>query len=82
MKNYSLRSCEKLINSYINEYNGSLTQVSEGVLGLGFLILHDAPKKKTVLIKEYFINSWCSGHSVKFYNKIPKKYQQIINKIH
>jgi len=79
MKKYSLQQCEKIIDRYINERNGELTQIEEGCLGLGFLILHDAPKTKTVIIQEYFITSWSSGHTVKMYNKIPKKYQKLID---
>lgn len=79
MNNYSLKSCEELINKYVNEYQGCMTTIEEGCLGLGFIILHDAKGKKSIIIKEYFINSWNSGHNVKMYNKLPKKYQSLIN---
>ena len=74
MNYYSLESCEKLINTYVNEYKGELMQVEEGCLGLGKLILHSAPNKKSFVIKEHFVNSWSSTHSVRAYNKLPKKY--------
>ena len=79
MKNYSLASCEALVDRYINEYKGELLQIDEGILGLGILILHSAEGKKTIIIKEFFINSWTSGHSIRKYNKIPKKYLKLIN---
>lgn len=76
--NYTLQSCETLIDRYVNEYGGTLTQIYEGCLGLGFVILHDAPNKKTILIKEYFINHWSSGHTIRMYNKMPKKYEKLL----
>ena len=77
--NHSLKSCEKLIDRYVNEHDGSLTTIEEGVLGLGTMLLHSAEGKKTILIKEFFISSWTSGHSVRMYNKVPKKYQKYTN---
>lgn len=79
MTNYSLKSCENLISKYVNEYKGEVATIEEGCLGLGTVLLHSADGKKTVLITEYFINSWVSGHTVRKYNKMPKKYQQYIN---
>lgn len=81
MKNFSLNYCENLINIYVNEFGGQITQINEGVLGLGDLILHGAEGKKTIVINEYYINSWSSGHNVRMYNTTPKKYQKIINLI-
>lgn len=80
MKNYKLNltDCQQIINKYI-EYGGYIEQINDGCLGLGFLILHGAPGKKSIIIQEYFINSWQSGHNVKMYNKLPKKYQKLIN---
>jgi hypothetical protein len=79
MTSYSLRSCEVLIDKYINEYGGQLLQIEEGILGLGFLLLYDAKGKKTVVIREFFVNAWTSGHSVRKYNTIPNKYSKLIN---
>jgi len=81
MKTYNLSSCETLISKYVNIYGGTATILSEGVLGLGTVLLHSAAGKKTIVIKEFFINSWTSGHSVRMYNKTPKKYKQIIDKL-
>lgn len=75
---YSLKDCETLIDKYINEYEGQMTQLEEGILGLGTLILHDAEGKKTIIIKEIFVNSWTSTHSIRKYNKMPKKYERLI----
>lgn len=68
-----------LIDPYVNKHGGQLTVIEGGVLGLGTLILHDAPNKRDIVIKEFFINSWKSGHSVRQYNKLPKKYREIID---
>lgn len=79
MKNYSLQSCENLIAKYVNTYKGEATTVKEGCLGLGTVLLHSAEGKKTIIIKEYFITSWTSGHNVTMYNKAPKKYLKYTN---
>ena len=79
--NYTLQACENLIDKYVNDFGGTLTQIEEGSLGLGFLILHDAPNKKTILIREFFISAWSSGHTITMYNKMPKKYQKLIDEL-
>ncbi len=78
MDNYSLKDCENLIEKYVSEFNGESLIVDEGVLGLGTILLHSAKGKKTIIIKEYFVSSWSSGHSIRMYNKIPKKYLKLI----
>jgi hypothetical protein len=79
MKTYNLASCETLISKYVNDYKGTASVLNEGTLGLGTILLHSAAGMKTIVIKEFFINSWSSGHSVRKYNKVPKKYQIIID---
>lgn len=81
MKNYSLKSCMDFIDKYVNECKGEIITINEGILGLGTIILTNAPNKKSYLIQEYFINSWTSGHNVKSYNKLPKKYLKIIENL-
>lgn len=78
MKNYTLGSCQELIDKYVNTYKGEATTLREGVLGLGTVLLHGAEGKKTILIKEYYISAWCSGHSIRMYNVMPKKYKKLI----
>lgn len=73
-KNYTLKSLEAFISKYVNECNGEIHTLEEGCLGLGTVILTNAPNKKSYLIQEYFINSWTSGHILRAYNKLPKKY--------
>jgi len=80
MKNYSIKSIERLINTYINEFNGEFITIEEGILGYGKSLLL-ATGKKSILITEYFINSWSSGHKIRMYNKLPKKYINLINSL-
>ena len=42
MKNYTLKSCEKLIETYVKKYGGEVLEISEGVLGLGKVLLYGA----------------------------------------
>ncbi len=75
---YNHKEVDKLINRYLELENSETIQVREGVLGSGDWIL-TAPNKKTAVIKEVFVNSWNSTHTIKMYNKTPKKYQKIID---
>lgn len=69
----------RLINLY-GENGGNIWEIEEGCLGYGLTIL-TGDKLKTAVIQEYYINEWSSGHKVRFYNKIPKKYQDMIDNL-
>jgi len=75
---YTYKQIDKLISRYSEIENSQTVQISEGVLGSGNWIL-TAPNKKTIIIKEVFVNSWNSTHIVKMYNKTPKKYLKFLN---
>lgn len=79
--NYTLESCEQLICTYINDLGGKIIQITEGCLGLGTILLYGAKGKKSILINEVFVNAWNSTHTIKMYNKIPKKYIDLIDSI-
>ena len=76
---YDNNYVEKLINKYI-EKGGVFVTIHEGCLGYGNCILY-GDKLKTCIIKEVPVNSWCSLHKIRFYNNMPKKYQNIIDDI-
>lgn len=71
---YTLNACEKLIGDYVNVFGGEIVEIEEGCLGLGKILLHSAPNKKTIVIEEVYLNEWSSGHKVRTYNVTPKKY--------
>ena len=75
---YILKSVEKLISNYL-QLGGEMIEIKEGVLGLGKILLHSAPKTCTIVITEKYVNSWCSTHTIRQYKKTPKKYQNIID---
>jgi hypothetical protein len=85
MKTYTLDACENFISKYLNEYKGMSFQIDEGSLGLGTLVLFDGINPKTgnklrsVVIQEFYMNAWSSGHKVRQYNKLPKKYSDAID---
>jgi len=81
MNLYGLAACEKLIEQYTQDFGGEVTEIEEGCLGLGTLILHGAPGKKTIVIQEVFLNAWSSGHTMRLYNSMPKKYEKILETI-
>lgn len=65
-----------LISQY-SEKGGEVITIEEGTLGYGFMIMF-GEGLKTTIVKEIYVNAWSSGHTVRMYNKMPKKYEQII----
>ena len=78
MRTFSLQYCEDIIERYLNNYKGEALQIEEGVLGYGVLLLHSGVGAKTIVITEVYVNPWSSTHKVRMYNKIPKKYENLI----
>lgn len=81
MSHYTLEACQRFIDKYVNEYGGECTILEEGVLGLGTIVLHLAKGYKVAIIKEVYETAWSSSHIVRQYNKMPKKYQKLIDKM-
>ena len=74
---YPLRACKNLMAEYF-EKGGCCETVEEGVLGLGTIICY-GDGLKTTIIKEIYLNEWSSGHTIRMYNKMPKKYRKMLN---
>jgi hypothetical protein len=74
---YSYIEVDKLINRYLELENNEVLQTKEGILGSGNWIC-TAEGKRTAIITEVFVNSWKSTHTIKMYNKTPKKYLKIL----
>lgn len=77
---YSYRQIDKFLDKYSKIENSEVIQTREGLLGSGDWVCI-APGKKTAIIKEVFVNSWNSTHTLKLYNKTPKKYIEQLNNI-
>ena len=65
-----------LIAKY-HDKGGEVITIEEGTLGYGFMIMF-GEGLKTTIVKEVYINEWSSGHTIRMYNKMPKKYEQMI----
>lgn len=78
-KLYSCKAIEELLTLYL-EKGGTVEEIEEGSLGYGFLILH-GNKLKTAVIKEVYLNEWNSAHTVRLYNKCPKKYAKLLEEV-
>ena len=76
MKLYRLKEIDKLIEHY-EQNGGECTEIKEGVLGYGVTVL-TAEGLKTAVISERYLNECSSGHSVRLYNKTPKKYEMAV----
>ena len=77
-KLYSCVAVEKLIERYTNK-GGEVTEIEEGVLGYGLLMLH-GEGLKTTIVKEVPLNCWSSAHTIRTYNKCPKKYAEMLER--
>ena len=77
MKLYGCYEIEKLFDAY-DKVNGSIFEIQEGTLGYGISVCIAAGFRSCV-IKEVYVNAWTSGHKIRFYNVLPKKYQDSIN---
>ena len=71
-------SIEEIIKKYA-EKDGNIITLEEGGVGYGLTVCY-GENLKTCVITEVYLNSWCSGHKVRFYNEMPKKYKIIIDK--
>lgn len=76
---YTLSACEDVMNKYY-EAGGEVITLEEGVLGLGLVVCF-GDGLKTCIIQERYLNEWSSGHTIRFYNKMPKKYATMIDNL-
>ena len=75
---YTNDAVDKLVDRYIDK-GGQIETVTEAVLACYGLAILYGDKLKTCIIREVYLNAWSSTNSVIFYNKMPKKYQSLIN---
>ena len=80
MRHLTIEQIERLINQYI-ERDGEIAEVVEGSLGFGTTICFGKGLKYAV-IKERFENEWSSSHVVVLYNKLPKKYEKLLDEFY
>lgn len=82
MRLYTSTAVQNLVSQYVVDErgDGEFFQIEEGGLGWGFCILYDWTEHlKAYVIEEVYLNMWQSGHKVRAYNKIPKKYKELID---
>lgn len=75
---YGCSYVENLMQQYVDK-GGEICTIVEGCLGYGLTICH-GEGLKTAVIKEIYLNEWSSAHSIRMYNKCPKKYAEILDK--
>ena len=81
MNLYTYDVVRNLIDEYVSK-GGEIIEIEEGVLGYGRLLLHDFKNKlKTIIINEVALNEWSSAHTIRMYNKCPKKYEKFIDEL-
>jgi hypothetical protein len=73
---YALSACTEIISRYV-KLDGDVTTLEEGVLGLGTVICTGIGLKTTI-IQEIPLNEWSSTHTIRMYNRIPKKYLALL----
>ena len=76
---HSIEDLEALISRYEDE-GGQVYRLGDESLGLGTVIL-TAPEELhlySFIIKEVYLNEWSSGHTLRRYHKLPKKYKELV----
>jgi hypothetical protein len=73
---YTLEAVEQTIDKWIAA-GGQIDTVEEGTLGYGLTICH-GEGLRTAVITEVPLNCWSSAHKIRIYNKMPKKYQTML----
>lgn len=76
MKKYTCTAVADLIDKYM-ERNGIAYELIPGTLGYGLTVCV-AEGCRTAIIREQYLNQWSSAHTVRFYNRIPLKYANMI----
>ena len=73
---YTSTQVENLIQRYVDK-GGQVNEIIPGTLGYGLTVLcgHGL---KSIIITETYINEWSSGHKVRMYSKMPKKYEKML----
>lgn len=80
MTYYDCGQVQNLIDRYTKE-GGQTFQMREGSLGYGDLMLYDeSGNLRTFIIHEVFQSCWSSVHTIRGYNKMPKKYRNMLDK--
>lgn len=74
---YTCGAIETLAQKYY-EKGGEVVEIIPGTLGYGLTVMH-GEGLKTAVVTEVYINEWSSGHKVRLYNKMPEKYQKMLN---
>ena len=77
MRLYSCENCENLLSRYVTLYGGNYVTLIEGSLGYGLTVAY-AEGFETAVIKEVPLNEWSSAHTIRFYKKVPKKYEKML----
>lgn len=75
-KLYSLAAVQKVIDAYSNA-GGDIVTINEGCLGYGTMLLCGVTLKTTI-VQEIYLNEWSSAHTIRSYNKCPKKYEKYL----
>jgi hypothetical protein len=79
MKLYSSEAVEKLAEKYIAR-GGTITKLRDSVLLEYGLAIFQAEGAKATVVRDKFLNEWSSAYVVRMYNKLPKKYEQMLEK--
>ena len=78
MREISYKTYENLIEKYSKKENFMDWQI-DGCLVDNHILTADGCK--TTIVREKYLNEWSSCYEIIMYNKMPKKYQKVIDLI-
>ena len=75
---YTYEQVKNLMQQYDKATNGNYqVYVIDGSLQDNYIITADGCK--TAVIKELYLSCMSSGHTIRMYNKMPQKYQDVVD---
>ena len=77
MKLYSNTAVENLAEQY-RARGGTITKLRESVLLEYGLAVFQASGAKSTVVRDKYLNEWSSAYIVRMYNKLPKKYEKML----
>lgn len=78
VREISIEGIERLARKYLELGGDVCEEAIPGTLGWGTTVMV-ADGYKSAVIQERYLNCWSCWHSVRFYNRLPKKYQRLVD---
>jgi len=80
MKLYNNDAVDKVVDMYLDN-GGELHVIDDGCLAVYGMAILTCEGYKSMILREKYLNEWSSATTARQYNKLPKKYMEMINNL-